>query len=197
MTKINLLPWREERRQELQRQFIVVAVGVGIISALCVYLVYGYFNSQIDYQNARNKFITSETANLETRISEIQELQQRRDQIVESMKVIQELQGNRPVIVHAMGAIASTVPEGVYYTKIEKKGNVYRMYGVAETNNKISKLMRNLDSSEWFRGANLDVVGNESARRGDGEDDKKIVFELTVYQETPNQEEDSDGSGGV
>lgn len=189
MAKINLLPWREERRKELQRQFFSIIGGVVILSGLCVYVVYGYFSSEINDQIARNKFVQGKTAELETQITQIRELQNRRDQIVDSMKVIQELQGNRPVIVHAMGAIASTIPDGVYYTKIEKKGSVYKMYGVAETNNKISRLMRNLDESEWFKEPNLiKVVGS---KEGDAEA-KTSTFELMVMQETPGVSADAE-----
>jgi len=112
------------------------------------------------------------------------------------MKVIQELQGNRPVIVHAMGAIASTIPEGVYYTKIVKKGSVYKLYGVAETNNKISKLMRNLDDSEWFKSPSLENVTGLDVKKG-GDSKKLNSFELTVVQETPGSKDDlEDGLGG-
>src|SRR5690606_9018170 len=151
MTKINLLPWREERRKELQRQFFSIIFGIAILAGLCVYVVYGFYGRQVSTQLERNKYIQDQIAELETKITQIRELQDRRDQIVDSMKVIQELQGNRPVIVYSMEAIASTIPDGVYYTKIEKKGSLYSMYGIAESNNKISRLMRNLDESEWFK----------------------------------------------
>ncbi len=192
MTKINLLPWREERRKELQRQFISIIGGIVILAGLCVYVVYGYYGSEVSSQMARNKFIQGEIASLEIRITEIRELQERRDQIVDSMKVIQELQGNRPVVVHAMGAIANTIPEGVYYTKIEKNGNLYRMFGVAETNNRISRLMRNLDESDWFKEPVLvKVVGSKDSQA----EDKANIFELTVMQETPNQKDDNGEQG--
>lgn len=188
MAKINLLPWREERRKELQQQFIVITVVVAIFAAICTYGVYGFYSSEVSSQIQRNKFIEGEIAALEIRIKEIRALQERRNQIVDGMKVIQELQGNRPVIVHSMGAIASTIPDGVYYTKIEKKGNQYTMYGIAETNNKISKLMRNLDDSEWFK--NPVLVKVEGVKDAEGEE-KASRFEMTVQQETQNTDEES------
>jgi len=186
MAKINLLPWREEHRQELKRQFFSILGGVAVLSGLCVYVVYSFYTSEVNNQVAKNKFIQGKTAELEVKITEIRELQDRRDQIVDSMKVIQELQGNRPVIVHTMGAIASTAPEGVYYTKIEKKGLVYTFYGSADTNNKISRLMRNLEESEWFQNPTLGKVeGSKETTEGEGE--KLNNFVLTVNQEIPGQ----------
>jgi len=190
MSNINLLPWREERRAELQRQFFSIVAGVAILAGLCVFVVYGYFNGEIDSQLARNKFIEGKIADLETKITQIQALQERRDQIVDSMKVIQDLQGNRPVIVYSMGALASSTPDGVYYTKVQKLGNVYTMNGLAESNNRISKLMRNLDESDWFKepvlikveGVPDPVVGDEEVSQ----------FELVVKQEKPGGEDEEE-----
>jgi len=186
MTKINLLPWREERRTELQRQFFSILGGVAVLSGLCVYVVYSFYDGQLTDQNIRNKFIQGKTAELESQITKIRELQARRDQIVDSMKVIQELQGNRPVIVYSMGEIARTVPEGVYFTKVEKVGNLYKIYGVAESNNKISRLMRNLEESPWFKDpALVKVVGSKD---NSGEDKKLNIFEMTVHQDIPKDD---------
>ena len=186
MTKINLLPWREARRQELQRQFFTIAGGIAVLSGLCVYVVYSFYDGQLFDQNVRNKYVEGQTAALESEITKIRELQARRDQIVDSMKVIQELQGNRPVIVYALGDIASTIPDGVYYTKIEKAGDLYKIFGVAESNNKISRLMRNLEDSPWFKNPSLvKVVGSKD---NSGEGKKLNIFEMTVYQDIPKDE---------
>lgn len=189
MTRINLLPWREERRKELQRQFFSILAGVAILAGLCVYVVYAFYSGEVSSQIARNKYVESEIAELETKISQIRELQDRRDQIVDSMKVIQELQGNRPVIVHSMGAIASTIPKGVYYTKIEKTGQSYKMFGIAETNNRISKLMRNLDESDWFKNPVLIKV---TVIKDENDEEKANSFELMVTQETPADDQEQD-----
>lgn len=183
MIKINLLPWREERRQELQRQFFTILGGIAVLGGLCAYVVYSFYDGQLTDQKVRNNYIENKTAELETQITKIRELEARRDQIVDSMKVIQELQGNRPVIVYSLGEIASTIPEGVYYTKIEKVGTLYKLFGVAESNNKISRLMRNLEDSSWFKEPTLvKVVGIKD----DSGDDKKLnAFEMTVHQDMP------------
>lgn len=191
MAKINLLPWREERRKELQQQFIMTVVLFAVFGAFCAYGVYGYFSSEVSSQIQKNKFIEGEIAGLETKITEIRALQERRDQIVDSMKVIQELQGNRPVIVHELSEIATTIPDGVYYTKIEKKGNHFTFYGVAESSSKISKLMRNLEDSEWFKDVKLPKI--EAIKDKNGEE-KSSKFEITLIEEALNDDE-SEASG--
>lgn len=168
MTRINLLPWREERRQELKRQFFVILAGVALIGAGSVYLVDMSVQSQIQHQKGRNNFVTGETKKLENQIKEIQELQDKRESLVERMNVIQNLQGNRPVIVHVFEDLARTVPEGVYYNGVEANGASLKVEGFAEANNRVSNLMRNLNKSEMFRDPNLSSVKNASEGAKDG-----------------------------
>jgi type IV pilus assembly protein PilN len=102
------------------------------------------------------------------------------------MKVIQDLQGNRPNIVHIFDQLVRTLPDGVYYTSVERKGKEFTINGVAENNNEISNLMRNLGDSPWFGTPELKTVTAKG--------DKAQVFTLTVVQSEPST--DSDTSGG-
>ncbi|PCJ47708.1 MAG: pilus assembly protein PilN [Moraxellaceae bacterium] len=186
MTRINLLPWREERRQELKRQFFVILAGVAIIGAGGVYLADMTVQSQIRHQSGRNAFVTAETQKLENQIKEIKELQNKRESLVERMNVIQNLQGNRPVIVHVFEDLARTAPDGVYYNGISASGGGLTIEGYAEANNRVSNLMRNLNKSEMFRNPNLSSVRNAS---GDGLEDWS-EFSLTIqYGVEPTDEE--------
>merc|ERR1712005_59679 len=110
------------------------------------------------------------------------------------MKVIQELQGNRPTIVYVFDQLVRTLPEGVYYTLVERTGDSYRIEGVAEANNRISRLMRNLAASDWFVEPNLLNVNalDESERGGaDGADSAQAnTFALTVKQGSPRSDDE-------
>lgn len=177
MTKINLLPWREERRQELKQQFFVALFGVLLIGAGSVYLVDMNVQSQIEYQNQRNQFIVSETKKLEQQIKEIEDLKKKRESLIERMKVIQDLQGNRPEIVKVFDDMVRTVPDGVFYKQVKSSGDVISMTGFAESNNRVSNLMRNLDSSELFDAPNLSKVQAASKEQSVNE------FDLTVKRQ--------------
>jgi type IV pilus assembly protein PilN len=178
MTKINLLPWREERRQELKRQFFVILFGVALIGAGCVYLVEMTVQNQIEHQRNRNDFIVSETKKLDAKIKEIEELKKKRERLVERMNVIQDLQGNRPVIVHVFDQLAKTIPDGVFYRSIKSSGSRITIDGMAEANNRVSNLMRNLSSSEMFADPSLSTVKTEVRN---GEDWSRFL--LTVKRE--------------
>ena len=114
MTEINLLPWREENRQEQKKQFVVMLVMVCVFAAAIVGLIHFQMQAKIDYQLSRNKFLSNEIATVDEEIKEIKELQKVRRSLIERMEVIQDLQGSRPSIVHLFTEIVSTVPNGVY-----------------------------------------------------------------------------------
>lgn len=181
MTKINLLPWREERRQELKQQFFVVLVGMALLGAGSVYLVEMSVQSQIEYQNSRNAFVEKETKKLEAQIKEIQELKKKRERLVERMNVIQDLQGNRPVIVHMFDQLAKTIPDGVFYRSLKVEADKLTLEGLAESNNRVSNLMRNLDNSPLFVNPSLSKV-SASMR----EEEKWSAFSLVVKQGAPD-----------
>ena len=186
MAQINLLPWREERRQELKRDFLVT---VGLVFALGVGLLLlgdRIVDGQIEYQNARNKYLADNIRVLDEQVAEIRELQKKRNQLLDRMRVIQELQGNRPIIVRVLDQLVRTVPDGVFYTNLQTKGKVITIRGVAESNNRVSSLMRRLDASDWLANPSLDAV-KAAPEYGD----QANTFNLTVRIQAPASENKS------
>jgi type IV pilus assembly protein PilN len=158
MPNINLLPWREERRRELKQEFFAVLGVVGVAGSLCVALVWLAMNLSIDSQRGRNAFIQTHIADLELQVKEIKELKKRRSDLLDRMKIIQNLQGNRPVITRVFNELVKTLPDGVFFSNISLVGNQLSIVGTAESNNRVSSLMRKLDKSEWFVNPNLTQV---------------------------------------
>ncbi len=113
-------------------------------------------------------------------MAEIRDLQKRRNQLLDRMRVIQELQGNRPIIVRVLDQLVRTVPDGVFYTKLNTKGKQISISGVAESNNRVSSLMRRLDASDWLANPNLDKVHAEPEFG-----DQANTFDLTVQVQAP------------
>lgn len=183
MAQINLLPWREERRQELKKDFLVtvglvLALGLGLV-ALGDRIVDG----QIQHQQDRNQYLTDNIKVLDEQVAEIQELQKKRNQLLDRMRVIQELQGNRPIIVRVLDQLVRTVPDGVFYTSLQTKEQTISIRGVAESNNRVSSLMRRLDASDWLASPNLDSV-KAAPEFGD----QANTFSLTVQIRAPDAE---------
>lgn len=190
MARINLLPWREQLREERKQQFLVTLVGVLIIAGGLVFLGDQYFNAAIDRQNARNEFIRKEISALDARIKEISELRARRQQLVERMKIIQDLQGNRPIAARVFDQLVRTLPDGVYFTNLKMTGRSIAVEGAAESNNLVSSLMRNYDASEWLTAPNLTEVKAVSADRLDQANTFRLTVQQTVPSETENQQGD-------
>jgi type IV pilus assembly protein PilN len=187
MARINLLPWREQLREERKQRF-VAAMGIALLVAGgLVFLGGQYLNAAIEQQNARNEFIKKEIAVLDARIKEIKDLKERREQLLERMKIIQDLQGNRPIIGHIFDQLVRTLPDGVFFTDLNRKGDLISIVGSAESNNRVSSLMRNLDASEWLKAPNLTEVKAITA----GEVDQANVFRLTVKQTRPGEPEEN------
>lgn len=158
MAQINLLPWREEFRQEKKKQFLTQLGGVCLLAVGIAFFWKQAVEGAISSQNARNTMLTTEISQLEKQVSEIKELKKKRKELLDRMMVIQDLEGKRAIIVHYFDAFARAVPDGVYVTSLSKTGDLLSIQGVSESNNRVSTFMRQLDSSEWFTDPNLKSV---------------------------------------
>lgn len=186
MAKINLLPWRQELRKQRQQEFIAFLMAVVIVAAGIVLVGHVALSNQVSGQEERNAYIKSEISKLDGQIKEIDELQKRREELLGRMKVIQDLQGRRPVIVRIFDELVRVIPDGVYFTKLERTGDTFRLAGVAESANQVSALMRNLDASPWFQNPQLSTVAADSTPAGKPASDDKQPgsrFAMTVALE--------------
>ncbi len=192
MTRINLLPWREELRQEQKKQFLTMLVMIAVLAAAIVGLIHFQMQAKIDYQLSRNRFMSNEIAKLDKEIAEIAELQKVRRSLIERMEVIQDLQGSRPSIVHLFTEIVSTVPNGVYLESLTQSGSNLVINGLAESNARVSTYMRNLAASDWLKEPNLTVIEIEDITVN-----RISTFTLTVKQTSPNAAAEETGDGGL
>ncbi len=181
MARINLLPWREQLREERKKEFLTILGLIFVAALLLIFLGDRHLNGKIDHQNERNQLLRNEIAVLEKRIAEINQLQARRTQLLDRMKIIQDLQGNRPVIVRVFDELARTLPDGVHFTSASMQGASISVRGGAESNSRVSNLMRQMDSSEWLTAPNLTAVRAVTQ----GALDQANVFELSVRQTVP------------
>ena len=185
MPHINLLPWREELRNERQRQLINVAAGAAVLMLGVIVLVHLRMAGMITDQDNRNKYMDEQIAIVDKEIEEITTLEKEKAALLERMKVIQELQGTRPVIVHLFDEIAKTLPKQVFLLNLKRKDKGLSLDGVAESNDYVSQLMRNLNSSAWLTQPKLTVI-----EAGKAEFEGASKFKLSVSQAIPEKEKD-------
>ena len=186
MARINLLPWREELRDARRKRFLLALVGALVAAVAAVLIANQAINDAIDRQVARNDYIGKQIAVVDERIKQISDLKARRQQLVERMRIIQDLQGNRPISGRIFDQLARTLPDGVYFTQVKMLGKTLSISGAAESNNRVSELMRNLDASDWFDAPSLNEVKATSADQVE----QANVFQLTVRQTQPKTTED-------
>ena len=166
MTRINLLPWREIRRKQLTLQILRGSMLAWVLMGLVVFSVNLNVDSRIENQEERNTYLKEEIAKVEKEILAIRDVQKKRAALIARMEVIQRLQRDRTKIVHVFDDLVKKLPEGLYLTGLTRRANGITLKGVAQSNGRVSSLMRRLDASPWFTNPNLDVI-NVANRRGD------------------------------
>jgi type IV pilus assembly protein PilN len=189
MANINLLPWRERKREEHKKSFFIsLGVAAGIAVAL-LGLSDRVVNASINNQAALNEYLRQQIVLLDEKLVQIKLLREQKAALTERMAVIQGLQGTRPIIVRLFDELVRSLPEGVYYNSIIRTGDSISLEGVAESNNRISALMRDLDASKWFADPDLRQVNSLPGAINDAGAQESVQneFQLTVKVTTPGQ----------
>jgi type IV pilus assembly protein PilN len=150
MIRINLLPHREQKRQARQRQFISVAIGLAVLALAVVGLVHVIFLGQIENQQSRNKLLKDEIAKLDEQIKEIDKLREQTQALLSRKQVVETLQTNRTEAVHLLDQMVRQLPDGVYLRSLKQSGTRVTVIGYAQSNARVSTLMRNIEASPWL-----------------------------------------------
>lgn len=147
MIRVNLLPWREERRKARRQQFYALAGVIAVAAAVIWFFGYGAINGYISAQDGKNAFLKNEIAVLDKDIQEIQRLKDQTESLLSRKRIIESLQANRTETVHLFNELVRQVPEGVYLRSIKQTGDRINLVGYAQSNARVSALMRNLEAS--------------------------------------------------
>ncbi len=150
MIRINLLPHRAEKRRARQVQFIALSVLSLVLGAIVVGLVHVAIGSQIDYQERRNAYLKQETAVLDKQIAEIKKLREQTQSLLARKNVVENLQSTRSDVVHLLDQMLRILPEGVHLKSIRQTGLRVSLVGYAQSNARVSTLMRSIEDSPWL-----------------------------------------------
>ncbi len=173
MVRINLLPHREQKRQARQRQFVSLAIGLAILGIGTIGLGHILIAAQIDNQNGRNKLLTTEIAKLDEQIKEIDRLRDQTQALLARKQVVETLQANRTEAVHLLDQLVRQLPDGVYLKSVKQNGTRVTLVGYAQSNARVSTLMRNVESSPWLTSPDLVEIRSVAL-------DKQKVNEFTL-----------------
>ena len=181
MILINLLPHREAARKR-RREAFFVALGMAVlIGGLVGGAIFSWYQAQISEQQGKNSFLTSEIKRLENQIKEIAGLQQEITALRARQNAVEDLQGNRNLPVYLLDELVKQLPDGVYITSMKQDNQVVLISGVAQSNERVSELLRNLgNNSPWLTRPELIEITGKSITLGTRDQRRVSNFSMRV-----------------
>lgn len=181
MIRINLLPHRELKRRERRKQFYSLAALMVLLGAAIGFLGHTYITADIERQERKNDYFKAEIGKLDLEIAEIKRLREQIDALLARKQVIESLQGNRAETVHLLNELVYRMPEGVHLRTIRQSGSLVTLIGYAQSNSRVSHLMRNLEESPYLAQPGLVEVKSASVNNRRVSD-----FTLNISLQRPN-----------
>lgn len=178
MIRINLLPHREEKRRAKHLQFITLGVVFLLLGVLVWGVVHMVIGAQIDYQARRNDYLQQETLILDKQIAEIRKLKEQTRSLLERKDAVEKLQSDRASVVHLLDQMLRILPDGVYIKAIKQTGDAINLVGYAQSNARVSTLMRAVEDSPWLEAPAL-VEIHASSANGARVSEFTLTFRLT------------------
>jgi type IV pilus assembly protein PilN len=166
MARINLLPWRAERRKLRQKEFLGMLGLAAAFALLVSFLIVMYFSGQLEGQQNRNNYLREQIVLVDKQILEIEELDKKKSNLLARKQVIEQLQASRSEMVHLFDELVRTIPEGVRLSSIKQSGQTLTLEGLAQSNARVSSYMRNLDESAWMSNPDLTVIEAKGEDKG-------------------------------
>jgi type IV pilus assembly protein PilN len=188
MIRINLLPHREMRRERRKKDFMGLGILTAIIAAALVFLVGVYNSNQISRQEERNQFVKSKNEDLDNKIKEIASLRQEIEALKARQKAVEDLQSDRTVPVHILDELVKYTPEGIFFKQIKQEEKKLTLLGLAQSNEKVSELLRNLQSNTpWMERPELIEIKSTILAQPNNKEGKRVFeFQLsTLIKSSP------------
>lgn len=178
MANINLLPWREKKREHLKNQFFIMLGGAFIIAIIILFGYYEHINTLVDEHRYSNQLLTDEINRFDLQIKEISQIKGLKQSLISRMRVIYQLKSTRPITVHLFDEIINVLPQGVYLTKIERFQRNVTMYGFSESNTNISRLMKTIQKNSWIDHPKLTEIKKNDSNNNPINNEFKLSFNL-------------------
>lgn len=197
MILINLLPHRELARKRHKALFQSAMLASFMFALLLAAVVHWVFQAQIHTQQDRNAFLRAEIADVNAQIQEIAGLEREINGLRARQNAVEELQTNRNLPVHFLNELVAQVPEGVYIRSLKQNGNLVEMVGVAQSNERVSQVLRNLSqASAWFSNPSLREIAASKVALSSKEEHQVVNFSLSFSLSGPAGLGSIQGSGG-
>ncbi|CAB0151446.1 hypothetical protein PSI9734_01833 [Pseudidiomarina piscicola] len=194
MAHVNLLPWRELARQRAKQKFGIQAFVALLIAALLIFIAYTVIQDHQQKQRSRNQFLSSQIAVLDAQIVEIQEINKKKDFIVNRMKLIQSLHRDRNTAIQMLNELSKRTPDGVHIVSMEKRGDRLSLRGRSVSNNRVSEFLRAITDSTIFDNPSLREISSDT-ENVEGPT-RYNAFSLSLTLAKPNDKAPADQEDG-
>ncbi|ELB2736806.1 PilN domain-containing protein [Vibrio alginolyticus] len=180
--RINLLPWRENQREEHRRRFISL-VALGMLVAVGIQWGIGkFFEYQQDQQQERLDYLTHYIAELDQRIEAMKIAEQEHSKILECLKVVEGLQNGRNKTTEFMNLMPAVIPEGVYVDKIKMNDLEIEISGISDSTPKLATMLDNMERSAKLNDVEMHSIVHGKARFGKEFQTFKVSFMFKVTE---------------
>ncbi len=198
MILINLLPHREERRKRREKAFIAGMVLAAVLGVIIVGVWYLVLQQMIASQQQRNAFLTSEIQKLDVQIKDIASLKSEIESLKARQKAVEDLQIDRNVPVYVLNELVRQTPEGIYFTSVKQDGQVLTVSGIAQTNERVSELLRNTNNnSEWLVKPELIEVKVAAVQAANRDQRRLFDFSMKVNVKRPQEAATPEGTASA
>ena len=195
MIRINLLPHREEKRKRRQQQFSVLA-GISLVIALLVAgAVWLFFDQQVTQQQQNVAYMKAEIDKLDKQIEEIRKIREETAALLAKKQVVESLQSNRSEPVQLLDQLLRQLPEGVYLKSVKQTGPKVNVMGYAQSNARVSTLMRNLGASPYLE--NPELVEIKAVQAPNNPNARVNEFSMNISIKRARPEEQPSGAKGA
>ena len=184
MIRINLLPHREEKRKAKRQQFYALIGLISVLAGLIVFVGYSLISGWVAAQEEKNAFLKKEIAVLDKQIDQIKELKEKTQALLARKQIIESLQRDRAEAVRLLNELAKQTPEGIYLRSVKQDGQKIDLGGYAQSNTRVSALMRNIEASPWLEKPQLIEIKSASLAN-------RRVYEFSLnasIKRTPGQD---------
>lgn len=202
MARINLLPWRAERRKQRQKEFLTMLLMAALGGLFLSLVIWFYYDREVSGQNDRNAYLEAEIQKVKEQNKEIERLDLQRQRLLARKDVIEQLQAKRSQMVHLFDALVRTIPDGVVLTALRQEGDTLYLEGRTQSNARVSTYMRNLETSGWMSSPQLQII---EAKQPDKDaktttplnDIKALPYVFKVMVKLPSQTEEAGAAPGL
>jgi type IV pilus assembly protein PilN len=177
MAHINLLPWRESRRAEHKKNYLILLVALTVIAFSLMFIAGNVLDKMTRNQNYRNDFIEQQTAILDKNIKNIKNIKKDKEAIEQRMALIEQLESSRNAVPIVLDELVRLVPNGLSFRSFSRQGNLIEILGISESNNRLADFMRQLEGSTIFSSGELSSIKADTSAL-DAVSDFKLTFAI-------------------